>query len=395
MDALDDFNQHMLLYDRRRQIAEGLRDILAAINSSLSLDIILSVINTQARSLLGADAVAIYRLQKNGLLTIQSSISLDDDYVSLAVIPLGVLATGRAAQELKPINIPDIALVQNDPNSTYANLGRLLERLTATYRAILSVPLIIRSETYGALTLYYNQPSVISGEEMDLAVTFGNQAALAIENAGLRAQIEQRAVAAERSRLGSELHDSVSQMLFSANLIADVLPAIWQRSPELGAQGLAELRQLTRGAMAEMRTLLAELRPSALEAASLEELLRQLTIAASGRLHQEVSLSLQGQADLPRDVKLAFYRICQEALNNIIKYASADKVDVSFTCQERQAELTVLDNGCGFDPQAVTPNHMGLDIMRERAQSVGARLILETQPDCGTRVILNWSLPQH
>jgi signal transduction histidine kinase len=358
------------------------------------LEIILSVINAQARSLLDTDAVAVYRLQKNGLLTIQSSIGLDDDYISLAVIPLGVLATGRAAQELVPINIPDIAKVQNDPNSTYANLGRLLERLTATYRAILSVPLIIRGETYGALTLYYSQPSVIPGEEMDLAVTFANQVALAIENAGLRAQIEEQAVAAERSRLGRELHDSVSQMLFSANLIADVLPAIWQRSPEHGAEGLAELRQLTHGALAEMRTLLAELRPSVLEAASLEELLRQLTRAASGRMRFEVGLQIQGQAGLPRDVKLAFYRIAQEALNNIIKYASADQVDVTLSCGERQAELIIRDNGCGFDPQAVSPNHLGLDIMRERAQSVGARLALESQSECGTQITLRWNIAQ-
>ena len=392
MDKPHDISQQMHEMDRRRQVAEGLRDILAVINSSLSLDYILAVINTQARSLLGADAVAIYRLQKNALLTIQSSIGLDDDYVSLAVIPLGALATGRAALELQPINIPDIALVQADPHSIDPHLGRLLERLTTTYRALLSVPLVIRGETYGALTLYYRQPSAFSGEEIDLAVTFGNQAALAIENAGLRAQIEEHAVAAERTRLGRELHDSVTQMLFSANLIADVLPAIWQRSPEMGAQGLGELRQLTRGALAEMRTLLAEMRPSVLEAAPLEELLRQLTQAASGRMRFAVGLQIQGKTDLPRDAKLAFYRIAQEALNNIIKYASADRVDVTLACGERQAELIILDNGCGFDPQAVAPNHLGLDIMRERAQSVGARLTLETQPECGTKVSLRWNL---
>jgi signal transduction histidine kinase len=181
-------------------------------------------------------------------------------------------------------------------------------------------------------------------------------------------------------------------MLFSANLIADVLPVIWQRSPEKGAEGLAELRQLTRGALSEMRTLLAELRPSALTTAPLEDLLRQLAEAASGRIRFQVNLQFHGKADLPVDVKLAFYHITQEALNNIVKYASADRIDISLVCQGPEVELTILDNGCGFDPEVVTSNHLGLGIIKERAQSVGARLILETRPDCGTKVAVRWSL---
>lgn len=392
MEQSHDISQQLHEIDRRRQVAEGLSSILAVLNSNLPLDDILVALTAQARTLLGSDAVAIYRLHNNGILTIQSSLGLDEDYVSLAAIPLGMFATGRAALELQPINIADIAQVQADPNSIYTHLGRLLEHLTANYRGLLSIPLVIRSETYGTLTLYYRQPARISSEEVGLAVAFGHQAALAIENASLRAQIEEHAVAAERTRLGRELHDSVTQMLFSANLIADVLPVIWQRSPEKGAEGLAELRQLTRGALSEMRTLLAELRPSALTTAPLEDLLRQLAEAALGRIRFPVGLQFQGKAELPVDVKLAFYRIAQEALNNIVKYAHADRIDVSLVCQDSEVELSILDNGCGFDPQAVTSNHLGLGIIKERAQSVGAKLTIETRPDCGTKVTVRWNL---
>ncbi|HEX7599463.1 MAG TPA: histidine kinase, partial [Polyangia bacterium] len=292
MDHPSDFNHQIHELDRRRQVAEGLRDILAVLNSNLPLEDILGAINRQAQALLGADAVAIYRLQPNGTLTVQSSIGLDADYVSLAAIPLGALATGRAALERQPINMPDIAQAQaelNDPNN---RLSQVLSRLTQNYQAILSIPLIIRNEIYGALTLYYHQQSSLAEEEQDLAVSFSHQAALAIENANLRAQIEENAVAAERSRLGRELHDSVTQMLFSANLIADVLPTIWQHDPQQALKGLDELHHLTHGALAEMRTLLAELRPSALEAATLEELLHRLVDSASARLRQPVNLAL-------------------------------------------------------------------------------------------------------
>jgi len=392
MAETPDFNHQIHELDRRRQVAEGLLDILAVLNSNLPLEKILEAISRQAQALLGADAVAIYRLQANGMLTVQSSIGLDADYVSLAAIPLGALATGRAALERQPVQLNDLALAQAAINDPQNHLSQILSRLTRSYHAILSIPLIIRNETYGALTLYYHQQFSLADVEQDLAVSFSHQAALAIENAALRAQIEESAVAAERSRLGRELHDSVAQMLFSANLIADVLPAIWQRDPQLALKGLGELRQLTHGALAEMRTLLAELRPSALEAASLEELMGRLADSASARLRQPVRLALTCKTSLPLDVKLAYYRIAQEALNNIIKYASADQVEIELFCQDQQAEMIILDDGCGFDPQSVTANHLGIGIMRERAQSVGARLVIETRPECGTKVSLNWNM---
>ena len=197
------------------------------------------------------------------------------------------------------------------------------------YCAQLAVPLRIKDEIYGGLMLYYVEPRKFSDEEIELAVMFGDQAVLAIENAGLRAQAERTAVAAERNRIARDLHDSVTQTLFSATLIAEVLPKLVERNGNEGMRRLEELRQLTRGALAEMRTLLLELRPATLIEVSIEELLRQLTEAARGRARIPIELQVQVTAPLPPDVKVAFYYIAQEALNNVAKHARAGSAYVN------------------------------------------------------------------
>jgi signal transduction histidine kinase len=169
-----------------------------------------------------------------------------------------------------------------------------------------------------------------------------------------------------------------------------VLPRLWERNQAEGARRLDELRQLTRGALAEMRTLLLELRPAALTEASLADLLRQLCDATTGRARVPVALTAEGQRHLPPDVQLALYRIAQEALNNVAKYSGASRAAVSLNCAEIGVVLSVRDDGGGFDPAGVTPEHLGLGIMRERAQAIGAQLTIESQVGHGTRVTVVW-----
>ncbi|MBE2270885.1 MAG: sensor histidine kinase [Anaerolinea sp.] len=206
----------------------------------------------------------------------------------------------------------------------------------------------------------------------------------------LRDQAEQAAIIAERGRIARELHDAVTQTLFSASLIAEVLPRVWQRSPQEGERRLAELRQLTRGALAEMRTLLLELRPTALTEVSLSELVRQLGEALAGRARIPVNVECVGQYDLPPDVQITLYRIAQEALNNIFKHADAASVTVRLVYEEEKVCLTITDDGRGFDPQLVTAEHMGLAIMGERIAGIGGHLIIESQTGFGTTVCATW-----
>jgi PAS domain S-box-containing protein len=207
----------------------------------------------------------------------------------------------------------------------------------------------------------------------------------------LAEQEKDKAAVAERQRLARDLHDVVTQTLFSASLIAEVLPRLWEKDHAEGERRLEELRRLTRGALAEMRMLLLELRPAALGEVGLADLLRQLGEATTGRTTLPVTLSIRGKCTAPLDVQVALYRVAQEALNNVVKHSGATKAGIRLYCRENSADLTVSDNGSGFDIQAVSPKSLGLRIMRERVEAVGAKLKIESQAGQGTKVGVLWS----
>lgn len=198
------------------------------------------------------------------------------------------------------------------------------------------------------------------------------------------------AVTAERNRLARELHDAVTQTLFAASLMAEVLPDLWDIDEAEARKSTEELRQLTRGALAEMRTLLFELRPAALSQARLCDLLRQLSEAVTGRQSLPIELYIDGDCEIPCDVKVEIYRIAQESLNNIVKYARATQVEINVRLEADQVHLEIKDNGIGFDGTCVKPTSLGLRIMRERAEAIHAQLQVTSQPGFGTTVSLDW-----
>jgi PAS domain S-box-containing protein len=239
-----------------------------------------------------------------------------------------------------------------------------------------------------------------NGEVVRLAGTFQDITELKQAEEAL----QEAAAAAERNRLARDLHDSVTQALFSASLVAEVLPQVWQRDPEVGQQGLEELRLLTRGALAEMRTMLLELRPTALVETSLNDLLWQLTEAITGRAQLDVKFDIEPIPPLPPDVHVTFYRVAQEALHNVVKHAGASQVTVSLRGSppvpdneaagwQGQVILHVSDDGQGIDDGRSQPGQLGLSIMRERAEAIGAVLTIEGKRDQGTQVTLVWTNP--
>ena len=201
----------------------------------------------------------------------------------------------------------------------------------------------------------------------------------------------QEAVAGERARLARDLHDAVTQTLFSASLTAEILPDLWEVDPEDGRQSTEELRQLTRGALAEMRTLLLELRPTALTQTSFVDLLKQLSEATIGRARLPVDLRVEGERSLPPDVQVALYRIAQESLNNVVKYARATQVNIQLISSSAGLHMEIKDNGTGFDTRKVKPTSLGMRIMRERAQAIGADFDLMTSLGKGTTVSVTWN----
>jgi signal transduction histidine kinase len=142
--------------------------------------------------------------------------------------------------------------------------------------------------------------------------------------------------------------------------------------------------------MAEMRALLAELRPSTLIDAELGDLLGLLGNAFTGRTNVPAKVTVVGQGTLPADVQVAIYRVCQEALNNVAKHAAASKVEIHLKHNEKAIDVVIRDNGQGFDPEQITSGHYGLSMMRERAEGVGARLSITSQPGHGTELTIRW-----
>jgi signal transduction histidine kinase len=205
------------------------------------------------------------------------------------------------------------------------------------------------------------------------------------KDADLRAAVDE-----ERSRIASDLHDSVTQTLFSTAAIADALPDVWDRFPDEARNGLEQLRQLTKGALAEMRNLLLELHPAALLERELGTLLQQLADGTAARTHIPVTVELKGDRVFPDRVQIALYRIAQESLNNAVKHAQASAVTLRQASDVDQTEITISDDGQGFDPQNVKPGRLGVEIMRERARSVGANFNIESVAGEGTTVRVVW-----
>jgi len=211
-----------------------------------------------------------------------------------------------------------------------------------------------------------------------------------IENE-LAEKAAEEAVIADRTRLARDLHDAVTQTLFSASLTAEVLPDLWDMDVNEAKKSTEELRQLTRGALAEMRTLLLELRPAALTQTRLSDLIKQLCDAFIGRSRLPITLNIEGDSELPPEVQIAVYRIAQESLNNVFKYARATQVNVSLFMLNNGLRFEVCDNGIGFDMTTSKPTSLGMRIMHERAEAVGADFHISSTPGSGTCVEVVWN----
>lgn len=397
----DEVNRRLQENEQRRRVSEGLKDIMRALNSNRSLEDILGFIIRHAARLLQADAAALFRLDSGtGLMYLVASHGMP--HMESLVNGMGFRAPilQKAFVGRQPVVRTDPSEI-NGPHYDNPFMDAHSKWLRDNCCKMTAVPLICRDEVYGGIALYFKcdgdgSDRDVSNEDLTLALSFADQAALAIDNTRLKKQAEETAVMAERNRLARDLHDAVTQTLFSASLIAEVVPRIWERNRDEGIKRLEELKQLTRGALAEMRTLLFELRPATLAEAPIEELLRQLCEAATGRARIPVKLDIKAAAKLPGDVKIVFYRVAQEALNNIAKHSGAKNAVVELNINHdlnlgiTVAVLRVTDDGKGFELQNVNTGRFGLSIMKERAESAGAKLSVSSKPGCGTKVELEW-----
>jgi PAS domain S-box-containing protein len=208
----------------------------------------------------------------------------------------------------------------------------------------------------------------------------------------LRRQAAAIAANEERANLARELHDSVTQALFSMGLTMRALELLLDRDPDAVRDKLHELQDLQKDALAEMRTLIFELRPQGLETDGLAQALRNHAAAVQGRTGLGVAVEVETDERLPLDMEEAFYRIAQEALHNVVKHANASQARITLRRVGRELRLAVEDDGVGFDPDVVPRGHLGLIGMQQRAERIGGELEIGSRAGRGTRVRLTLAL---
>ena len=202
----------------------------------------------------------------------------------------------------------------------------------------------------------------------------------------LRHQAAELASNRERANLARELHDSVTQALFSMGLSIGTIELLMERDADGAREQLGRLKELQREALAEMRSLIFELRPGGLEEQGLVEALRRHTAGVQGRLGLPIELEAEMLGTLDAAVEEALFRIVQEALHNVVKHADAGRVRVTLERVGDEVSLAIEDDGRGFDPASVPEGHFGVAGMRSRAEALGGRLEVRSGPGVGTTV---------
>lgn len=225
-------------------------------------------------------------------------------------------------------------------------------------------------------------------EDEELLSILAQHAAIALTNARLYERSRELTIAEERSRLAHELHDAVSQKLFSLRLTAQAAAALVDRDPARAKGELQQVAALAAEAAEELRAAVVELRPAALDEDGLVHTLRT-QIQVLDRAHSaRVTFDSCAVRALPAAQEEALLRVAQEALHNALRHSGAERVDVTLSRRAQGAVLSVTDNGSGFEPRTVrrAGRHLGLVSMRDRASGVGGRLTVESAPGQGTTI---------
>ncbi len=296
-------------------------------------------------------------------------------------ILLSASAAGVAARQGEPMiwslaELPTVSTIK--------------ERLASQrVQQVIAIPLMAKGRIVGSLNLSTNQSHTFLPEQLALLKTIGQQVGGAVENARLYEQVERSAQVAERSRLARELHDSITQSLYSMTLYAESAARMFTRGRQEEAVGrLRDLSNTAQEALREMRLLIFELHPPALErglAAALQARLESV----EARCGVHAALQVEGKEALTGPLQAELYRIALEALNNVLKHAGAQSVHVHLVQDRAMVHLQIRDDGSGFDTATLSKRGgFGISGMRERARRIGGTLEITSTPGQGTSVIV-------
>lgn len=383
-------HERLVEVERRRQVAETLRGFLAILNSNTPSDRVLDYVLDQACRLLRTDTATVYHLNdETHLLTPRATRNIPAEYIPKLNVAVGEGAVGQAVLQRRPYILTDFGSIAVSTIDA-SDLESMRNWVSSNFRTLLAVPLLIKQEVYGGISLYFRESRTVGAEDTELAMSFADQAALAIENARLYSQVGELASMEERQRLARELHDSVSQALYGIQLGAQTARELLngdtaeEELKSVLVEPLDYVLSLADAGLAEMRALIFELRPDALQSEGLVSALNKQANALQVRHHLKVEPSLCEEPALTMEAKAALYRVAQEALHNIVKHARATKAMIRLASGPEVVELCVEDDGAGFDPSGAFPGHLGLRSMRERIARLDGTLSIESAPERGT-----------
>jgi len=365
---------------RTRELA-ALNAIAAAVSRSLELDEVLNEALEKTTQTMGMQAAGIYLLDEgDGFLHLVAHKGFESQFAAgMDRMAVGEGFSGWVVATGQPLVVKDVAA---DPRLTRSVNSR------QGLGSLVSVPLESKGEMLGALCVATPSLREFGKQDVQLLISIAHQVAVAIENARLYQQAQQLAVMEERNRLARDLHDSVTQAVYSVTLYAEAATRLLSAGQvEMATEHLRELRATSQQALKEMRSLIYELRPPVLEKEGLVAALHARLDAVEGRAGVKTQFLVEGDGTLPAGVERELYHIAQEALNNALKHAEAGSIKLRLRIDDRAAMMEIEDDGKGFDQAAAEEcGGMGLRGMRERVASLGGILTVESRLGEGTRL---------
>jgi signal transduction histidine kinase len=362
---------------------EALNEIGDAITRQISLQELLPLACSLLLELLGASLASVSMPNKDGIVRTSAAVGEGADLLVEARVAQG-FERSKSTRVFKRRRSERVDSMLDDPEVDQAIARR------ANLRSALYVPLVLGDRTLGVLAALNKQGSSgrFGDTDVRLAESFAARLSAAIE---LTERVEReslgrvvRAQEAERSRLARELHDETGQAVTSIILgIGQVEAAVTQEEID---KACVDLRELAKGALNEVRRIAFELRPRALDDHGLAAAIKRLAEYVKERADLDVDVEVRLDDRLAPELESAVYRVVQEALTNVIKHASAQAVSVIVARRGDEIVALVEDDGVGFDPGAVSDEHMGLLAMRERMGLLGGSVAVESELGAGTVV---------
>jgi PAS domain S-box-containing protein len=396
--AMRDITEQVQAYQLlERRVTERTREISALLElarnvaSTLELKPLLALVLSQLKTVVDYTGAAIATIEDGRLEFLDYQGPSKREQILSLRVPLE-LPTGyqEVIRRRRPVIFNDPADGSNSVEELRDHSLELLEQSFGYASSWLGVPLMVKDRIIGVLRVDHLEREHFNEQDAQLVLAFANQAAVAIDNARLYERAQNLAALEERQRLARELHDSVSQALYGIALGVRTARGLADRS-DTGKGDLTGpldyILSLADAALVEMRALIFELRPETLQSEGLIAALNKQAEALRARHQIEVQTEFYEEPAIAINAKETLYRVAQEAIHNTTKHASASRVTLKLVRQDGTLALEIADNGKGFDPSQEFPGHLGLRSMRERIESLGGELTIDSQLDQGTRVL--------